>query len=213
MRVRASFWWVNSAGAAGAVIMLLGPIFASVTGTLLGLVSRGWDPGFPGFGPFTHSDWQLLLVKRSPAQLSPAPARLSTTVHAILVSFIGPLEYQHPPVGEKSAVAMRGLHLHAGTVLPSTRWHRVCQLTGSPWIPSLISFLVSQIIYVLLCFHAQSITNVFDMCLCAAECQWCLITFHCIIPWKGWDAEPQFAISYKYLLFHDVFDCFINSDH
>lgn len=106
---------------------------------------------------------------------------------------------------------MRGLHLHARTVLPSTRWHRVCQLTGSPWISSLISFLVSRIIYVLLCFHAQSITNVFDMGLCGAECQWRQL--NCITPWKSWFAEPQLAISYKYLLFHDVFDCYINSDH
>lgn len=40
------------------------------------------------------------------------------------------------------------------------------------WIPSLISFLVSQIICVLLRFHAQSITNFFDMFLCAVECRW-----------------------------------------
>lgn len=26
-------------------------------------------------------------------------------------------------------------------------------------------------------------------------------------------AEPQLAISYKYLLFHNVFDGYINSDH
>lgn len=38
------------------VAALRGPIFACVTGTLLGLVSRGRDPGFPGFGPFTPSD-------------------------------------------------------------------------------------------------------------------------------------------------------------
>lgn len=49
------------------------------------------------------------------------------------------------------------------------------------------------------------------MGLCGAECQWRQL--NCITPWKSWFVEPQLAISYKYLLFHDVFDCYINSDH
>lgn len=49
------------------------------------------------------------------------------------------------------------------------------------------------------------------MGLCGAECQWRQL--NCITPWKSWFAEPQLAISYKYLLLHDVFDCYINSDH
>lgn len=91
MWTRANFGWDPSAGKARTIVMLRGRVFAWVTGTLLGLVSRGWGPAFPRFGPFTPSDWWLLLGKRSPTQLSPAPVHLSAAAEAILVSFISPL--------------------------------------------------------------------------------------------------------------------------
>lgn len=114
MKTRAISLWHASADRTGAIIMLFDLLFAWVTGTLLGLVSRGRGPSFTGCGPFLPSDWWLLLVP------STAPVRLP----AAAVSFISPLEQQHSR-GAGTPVAAR----RACICMPSTGEPRVCQLT------------------------------------------------------------------------------------
>lgn len=56
MRARASFWWVNSAGAAGAVIMLLGPHICISDWHSIRIGIKGVGSWFPWIWAF-HAFW------------------------------------------------------------------------------------------------------------------------------------------------------------